>query len=90
MSVLLYVRRLKLYPTDGTALALDRPVIDDHYDEIVFNSLPPDAAVRAALEAGAWMQSLQNRSMQAKLSETVCCVTLLLRGGSMRLGVSPL
>jgi hypothetical protein len=64
--------RLKLYPTDGTALALDRPVIDDHYDEIVFNSLPPDAAVRAALEAGACSQSLRGSCVQAKPRATSC------------------
>ena len=28
---------------------MDRPVIDDRYDEIVFNSLPEDAEVRAEL-----------------------------------------
>ena len=45
------VHRLKLYPSDGSSLSLERPVIDDHYDEIVFNALPADGAVRAALLA---------------------------------------
>jgi hypothetical protein len=72
--------RLKLYPTDGTALALDRPVIDDHYDEIVFNSLPPDPAVRAALEAGAWALALQSSCVPSK-----ACLQAEELGAALRL-----
>ena len=34
-------------------LALDRPIVDDHYDEIVFNEPPVNEAARVALAAGA-------------------------------------
>jgi hypothetical protein len=45
--------RLKLYPTDGSAPSPERPVIDDHYDEIVFNTLPEDADARLRLTGEA-------------------------------------
>ena len=45
--------RLKLYPTDGSQLSPDRPVIDDHYDEIVFNAPLDESAARAALLASS-------------------------------------
>lgn len=45
-------RRLKLYPLDGSGLSHDKPVVDDHYDELVFNEIPSDPAARAALLAG--------------------------------------
>jgi len=53
---------LKLFPepgsaaaaatASGTAGAAERPVLSEHYDELVFNVLPEEASVRAALLAG--------------------------------------
>ncbi len=52
---------LKLYPDAGSAssslsagasAAPEKPVVSEHYDEIVFHTLPADAAVRAAVLAG--------------------------------------
>lgn len=46
------IHKLRLYPADNSALALDKPVAEDHYDEIVFNELPKDAKAREELLAG--------------------------------------
>lgn len=44
---------LKLFQDkDTTGPALEKPVVSEHYDEIVFNELPADAAARAALLKG--------------------------------------
>lgn len=42
--------KLALYPPSGQYN--EKPVLSEHYDEVVFNSLPADAAVRAALLKG--------------------------------------
>ena len=44
------VHKLALYPPNQ--VYTERPVLTEHYDEIVFNALPADPAVRAALLAG--------------------------------------
>ena len=46
------IHKLRLYPADNSPLSLDKPVVDDHYDEIVFNSLPADAKAKDDLVAG--------------------------------------
>ena len=49
---------LKLHGAEGasggppTAAQMEKPVVSEAYDEIVFNKLPEDAAVRAELLAG--------------------------------------
>lgn len=43
--------RLRLYPV-GVPQSVDRPVVDEVYDELVFNSPPSDPVLRKALEAG--------------------------------------
>ena len=45
------VHRLKLYPT-SVPMEADKPVVDEHYDELVFNSPVADAVARARLEGG--------------------------------------
>ena len=45
------VHRLKLYPPSG-AMEVDKPVVDEHYDEVVYNALPADAGARSRLLAG--------------------------------------
>ena len=45
------IHKLKLYPTSGS-MEVDKPVVDEHYDEIVFNELPLDEDARARLLAG--------------------------------------
>lgn len=47
------VHRLKLYPSPGVPFVVDSPVVDEHYDEIVYNTLPTVDAVRARLLAGS-------------------------------------
>lgn len=49
-SPIYLVHLLKLFH-DGAAPP-DKPVLSEHYDEIVFNTLPTDAAARAALLKG--------------------------------------
>lgn len=47
------MHRLKLYPTPGVPFVVDSPVVDEHYDEIVYNSPPTDDAALARLNAGS-------------------------------------
>ena len=69
------VHRLKLYPAPGVPFVVDSPVVDEHYDEVVFNSLPTDATALARLTAGAlgevptpYGESLGSFSADADLS----------------------
>ena len=48
------VHKLKLYPPAGIVASLERPVIDEVYDEIVFNELPKDARLRKLLLSGKY------------------------------------
>lgn len=47
---ILLTHKLSLYPPSG--VYTERPVLTEKYDEIVFNSLPTDAAARGALLGG--------------------------------------
>jgi len=69
------VHRLKLYPPPGVPFVVDSPVVDEHYDEVVFNSPPTDATALARLTAGAvaevptpYGESLGSFSADADLS----------------------
>jgi hypothetical protein len=44
-------KRLKLYP-NADAMVVGKPVVDEVYDELVFNALPAEPAARAALLQG--------------------------------------
>ena len=45
------VHKLKLYPSAGVMEA-HKPVVDEHYDEVVFNAVPTDEAVARAIAGG--------------------------------------
>jgi len=47
------VHKLKLYPPPGSSQTVDRPLIDETYNEVVFNDLPRDIAVAKQLLKGA-------------------------------------
>lgn len=53
-----FTHMLKLHGAEGallgapTAAQLERPVLSEHYDEVVFNALPADPALRAELLRG--------------------------------------
>lgn len=46
------IHKLALFPTDGF-LTIEKPVISEHYDELVFNETPKDRALLAALTGGS-------------------------------------
>ena len=46
------VHKLKLYPSQQGSMEAHKPVVDEHYDEIVVNVAPADAAIANALLAG--------------------------------------
>jgi len=46
-------QKLKLYVPPAAMQTVDRPVVDEHYDEIVFNALPADRAALLPLLRGA-------------------------------------
>lgn len=46
------IHKLRLYTADNAPPALDRAVVEDHYEELVFNDLPADEKAREELLAG--------------------------------------
>ena len=57
LPVLRLAHYLRLYndgagPTTSQSAGADRPVVSEHFDELVFNALPSDPALRAALLRG--------------------------------------
>jgi hypothetical protein len=73
------VHRLKLYPPPGIQPCMEKPVVDEVYDEIVFNALPKDPVVAASLLRGSprlqpveWHARFHVMSLQGPLGSPLC------------------